>query len=56
MEQDTVVMQDIYTYERDGIDENGRCYGRLVATASADIHAARWRRASACRQAHSVSA
>ena len=24
MEQDTVVMQDIYKYEQDGIDENGR--------------------------------
>ena len=23
MEQDTVVMQDIYRYEKDGIDENG---------------------------------
>ncbi|MBN1911418.1 MAG: CpaF family protein, partial [Pirellulales bacterium] len=32
MEQDTVVMQDIYRYEKDGIDENGRAYGRFVAT------------------------
>ncbi len=31
MEQDTVVMQDIYTFEQDGIDENGRAYGRFVA-------------------------
>ncbi len=31
MEQDTVVMQDIYSYEPDGIDENGRTYGRFVA-------------------------
>ncbi|NUQ66025.1 MAG: CpaF family protein [Pirellulales bacterium] len=31
MEQDTVVMQDIYSYEQDGIDENGRAYGRFVA-------------------------
>jgi pilus assembly protein CpaF len=31
MEQDTVVMQDIYTFEQDGIDEGGRAYGRFVA-------------------------
>jgi pilus assembly protein CpaF len=31
MEQETVVMQDIYTFEQDGIDENGRAYGRFVA-------------------------
>ena len=31
MEQDTVVMQDIYTFEQDGIDENGRAYGRFTA-------------------------
>ncbi len=31
MERDTVVMQDIYTYEQDGIDEGGRSYGRFVA-------------------------
>ncbi len=31
MEQDTIVMQDVYTYEQDGIDENGRAYGRFVA-------------------------
>jgi pilus assembly protein CpaF len=32
MEQDTVVMQDIYRYEKLGLDENGRAYGRFVAT------------------------
>jgi pilus assembly protein CpaF len=32
MEQDTVVMQDIYRYEQDGIDENGRAHGKFVAT------------------------
>jgi pilus assembly protein CpaF len=32
MEQDTVVMQDIYRYVQDGIDEAGRAYGRFVAT------------------------
>jgi len=31
MEQDTVVMQDVYTFEQDGIDESGRAYGRFVA-------------------------
>jgi pilus assembly protein CpaF len=32
MEQDTVVMQDVYKYEQDGIDENGRAYGRFMST------------------------
>jgi len=32
MEQDTVVMQDIYHYEQDGIDENGRAVGKFIAT------------------------
>ena len=32
MEQDTVVMQDIYRYEKQGVDENGRAYGKFVAT------------------------
>lgn len=32
MEQDTVVMQDIYHYVQDGIDENGRARGRFEAT------------------------
>jgi len=32
MEQDTVVMQDIYRYEKEGIDENGRTYGKFLAT------------------------
>jgi pilus assembly protein CpaF len=32
MEQDTIVMQDIYHYEKDGIDENGRAFGKFVAT------------------------
>ncbi|MGQ9576922.1 MAG: CpaF family protein [Thermoguttaceae bacterium] len=32
MEQDTVVMQDIYRFEQDGVDENGRAHGRFVAT------------------------
>jgi pilus assembly protein CpaF len=32
MEQDTVVMQDVYTFEQDGIDENGRAYGRFISS------------------------
>ncbi len=32
MEQDTIVMQDIYRYHQDGIDEMGRAYGRFVST------------------------
>ncbi|MFO0899031.1 MAG: CpaF family protein [Pirellulales bacterium] len=32
MEQDTIVMQDIYHYVQDGIDENGRAVGKFEAT------------------------
>ncbi|MFC1759802.1 CpaF family protein, partial [Planctomycetota bacterium] len=32
MEQETVVMQDIYHYIRDGIDESGTTIGRFVST------------------------
>ena len=32
MEQDTIVMQDIYRYVQDGVDETGRAYGHFVAT------------------------
>ncbi len=32
MEQDTVVMQDIYRFEKKGIDESGRAYGQFHAT------------------------
>ena len=32
MEQDTVVMQDIFKYVQDGIDETGRARGRFVST------------------------
>jgi pilus assembly protein CpaF len=32
MEQDTVVMQDIYTYQQEGVDEAGRAIGRFEAT------------------------
>jgi pilus assembly protein CpaF len=32
MEQETVVMQDIYNYVQEGIDESGRARGRFEAT------------------------
>ena len=32
MEQDTIVMQDIYHFEQTGIDESGRAHGKFVAT------------------------
>ena len=32
MEQDTVVMQDVYRYDKEGVDENGRTYGKFIAT------------------------
>ncbi len=32
MEQDTVVMQDIYRYEREGVDETGRTRGKFMST------------------------
>ena len=32
MEQDTIVMQDIYQYVQEGIDETGRARGHFEAT------------------------
>jgi pilus assembly protein CpaF len=32
MEQDTVIMQDIFLFVKEGIDENGRAFGRFEAT------------------------
>ncbi len=32
MEQDTVIMQDIFLFVQDGIDENGRAHGHFEAT------------------------
>src|SRR5579871_2641847 len=32
MEQDTIVMQDIYHYKQEGINESGRAFGRFEAT------------------------
>jgi pilus assembly protein CpaF len=32
IEQDTITMQDIYRYDKEGVDENGRTYGKFIAT------------------------
>jgi pilus assembly protein CpaF len=32
MEQDTMVTQDIYRYDKEGVDENGRAYGKFIAS------------------------
>jgi pilus assembly protein CpaF len=32
MEQDTIVMQDIFKYQQDGVDEKGRAVGHFQAT------------------------
>jgi len=32
LEQETVVMQDVFLYVQDGIDENGKTYGHFEAT------------------------
>ena len=56
MEQDTVVMQDIYRYDKEGVDENGRAYGQFVATGVRPRSCRGWSRpACACRPAPSAS-
>ena len=32
MEQDTIVMQDIYKYSQQGVDEQGKAYGHFACT------------------------
>src|ERR1700757_2642540 len=32
MEQDIIIMQDVFRYKQLGIDQNGRCYGHFEAT------------------------
>ena len=32
MEQDTIVMQDIFRFEKTGVDQNGRAIGKFVST------------------------
>ena len=34
MEQDMIIMQDIFRYKQAGIDQNGRAYGQFEATPS----------------------
>ena len=32
MENDTIVMQDIFKYDKTGVDENGKAIGKFVCT------------------------
>src|SRR5438552_6797012 len=32
MEQDVVIMQDVFRFKQIGIDQNGRCYGQFEST------------------------
>ena len=32
MEQDTIIMQDIFRFMQDGIDEDGRAFGHFEST------------------------
>jgi len=32
MEQDTVIMQDVFRFMADGVDENGKCFGHFEST------------------------
>jgi len=32
MEQDTIIMQDIFLFKQDGIDEEGRAFGHFEST------------------------
>jgi pilus assembly protein CpaF len=32
MEQDTIIMQDVFLFKQDGIDEDGRAFGHFEAT------------------------
>jgi len=32
MEQDTIVLQDIFLYQQEGVDEHGRAYGKFIST------------------------
>ena len=39
MEQDTIVMQDIFKYQQEGVDERGRAVGHFMATGiRPDVH------------------
>ena len=32
MEQDIIIMQEVFRYKQLGVDQNGRCYGQFEAT------------------------
>jgi pilus assembly protein CpaF len=32
MEQDVIIMQEVFRYKQLGLDQNGRCYGQFEAT------------------------
>ena len=50
MEQDMIIMQDIFRYKQLGIDQNGRAYGQFEATGVRPSFVAGWSRpASSCR-------
>jgi pilus assembly protein CpaF len=34
MEQDVIIMQEVFRYKQLGIDQNGRCYGQFEASKS----------------------
>ena len=57
MEQDMIIMQDIFRYKQLGIDQNGRCYGQFEATGVRPRSSIGWnRRASSCHRTCSRSA
>jgi hypothetical protein len=56
MEQDTVVMQDIYRFCQTGIDEDGKAHGHFECTGFAPASCRDWNPlASVCQLARSVS-
>ena len=57
MEQDTIVMQDIFKYVQEGVDERGRAVGHFEATGiRPDVHdPPRIERRAAARRARSAN-
>ncbi len=57
MEQDTIVMQDIYKFEQEGVDENGRASATSWRPAFGRRSWTAWKRpACGCRPAPSANA
>ena len=57
MEQDTIVMQDIFKYVQEGVDERGRAVGHFEATGIRPTFMARLEStACGCRRAPSANA